>query len=155
MNVKKIDLIWAAVSMVIVGYSYYNGRLLFGIVVIYLLMAAVFVSHIIRIRRSLRNNVTVYGTVSDYFIDKKGSHFYPILKYTTEEGREVTSAYTVSDKKKRYEIGSEEVICYDPQDPMFFCFAGREDELTRDYVRFLFIGGVIAAIVLILAFATK
>jgi hypothetical protein len=38
---------------------------------------------------------------------------------------------------------------------MFFCFAGREDELTRDYVRFLFIGGVIAAIVLILAFATK
>ena len=103
MNVKKIDLIWAAVSMFIVGYSYYNGRLLFGIVIIYLLMAAVFVSHIIRIRRSLRNNVTVYGTVSDYFIDKKGSHFYPILKYTTEEGREVTSAYTVSDKKKRYE----------------------------------------------------
>ena len=73
---------------------------------------------------------------------------------STEDGREVTSAYTVSDRKKRYEIGSEEVICYDPHDPMFFCFAGREDELTRDYLRFLLIGGVIAAIVLIFAMST-
>jgi hypothetical protein len=154
MNVKKIDLIWAAVSMFIVGFSFYHGWLLFGFVLIYVLMAAIFTGHIMKIKKSIRNTVTVYGTVKDYFEKDKGRHVYPILTYTTEEGRDVTSTYTVQDNKKRYDIGSEELICYDPQDPMFFYFAGREEELTRDYVRFLFIGGALAAIVLILALAT-
>ena len=117
--------------MFIVGFSFYHGWLLFGFVLIYVLMAAIFTGHIMKIKKSIRNTVTVYGTVKDYFEKDKGRHVYPILTYTTEEGRDVTSTYTVQDNKKRYDIGSEELICYDPQDPMFFYFAGREDGLRR------------------------
>lgn len=140
--------------MFIVGYSYRIGRLLFGLVLIYVLMAVIFCWHIISVRKSLKRNITVYGTVKDYFEKDKGKHVYPILSYTTEEGRVVTSAYTVQDTKKRYDIGSEELICYDPKDPMFFYFAGREDDLTRDYTRFLLIGGIIAALLFIFALST-
>ena len=155
MKVKTLDIIWAAVSMAIVGYSFYNGWLLFGLVLIYLLMAVIFIVHIIKIRKSIKNNVTAYGTVTDYFKKKNGKRVYPIVRYTTEEGREITSTYSVQDTKERYAIGSEELICYDPRDPMFFYFAGQESELTRDYTRFLFIGGFIAAIVLMFAISTR
>ena len=151
MKVKTIDLVWAVVSMFIVGYSYLHGILLFGLVAIYGIMLVIFLFHILAIKRNIRKNVTVYGRVYDYVERKKGKGFSPIVKYTTEEGREVTATYSVQNKEKNYEIGSEELICYDPADPMFFYFAGHEDELFRDYVHFLFIGGVIAVILLIFA----
>lgn len=70
------------------------------------------------------------------------------MKYTTESGREITSVYTVEDRQKRFEIGDEELICYDPEDPMFFYFSGRENELTKDYFLFILIGGMISAVLL-------
>ncbi len=73
------------------------------------------------------------------------------MKYETETGREITSVYTVGERKQRYEIGDEEMICYDPDNPMFFYFANREDELTRDYFRFIIFGGIIAALLFIIA----
>ena len=151
MKVKIIDLIWAVISMFIVGYSYLHGILLFGLVAIYGIMLVIFLCHIVSMKKSIRKNITVYGKVTGYYEKNKGRHVYPIVKYTTTEGREVTAIYSVQDNEKKYETDSEELICYDPKDPMFFYFAGREDELTRDYTRFLYIGGVIAAILLIFA----
>ncbi len=151
MKVKTIDLIWAVISMFIVGYSYLHGILLFGLVAIYAMMLVIFLCHIVSMKKSIRKNITVYGKVTDYYEKNKGRYVYPIVKYTTEEGREVTATYSIQSKEKKYEIGSEELICYDPRDPMFFYFAGQEDELTRDYTRFLYIGGVIAVILLIFA----
>ena len=73
-----------------------------------------------------------------------------MVRYTTETGREVTSVYTVEDSKQRYEIGAEEMVCYDPDDPMFFYFSNRKEELYRDYVRFIVYGGAVSAILLLL-----
>ena len=99
MNVKKIDLIWAAVSMFIVGYSYYR-YLLFGIVAVYMLMAAVCFRHIIRIKNGLRNSSTVYGTVTDYFRTKKAA-FLPHTEIHHRGGRAVTSLYGVIESAMR------------------------------------------------------
>ena len=77
------------------------------------------------------------------------------MKYITETGREVTSVYTVEDRQKRYAIGDEELICYTPDDPMFFYFANRDYELSRDYFRFIVFGGVIAAAMLFYLLITK
>ena len=65
MKVDKLDLIWSAVSMVIVGVSYRRGALLKGLILIYILMAAVFLWHIYVIRRRMRNSIAVYGTITD------------------------------------------------------------------------------------------
>ena len=140
--------------MFIIGFSYLHGHLLYGLVAVYALMALIFIGHIIAVKKELKNNIAVYGTITDYFIKDKGRHFYPVVKYTTEEGRDVTSTYSVQDNKKRYEIGSEEMVCYDPRDPMSFYFSGREDELTRDYQRFLIIGGIIALVLIVVASLT-
>ena len=35
----------------------------------------------------------------------------------------------------RYELHSDVMICYDPEDPMFFYFPDRESDLTRTYTR--------------------
>lgn len=137
--------------MFIVGHSYLHGRLLFGLVAIYGIMLIIFLFHIFAMKRNIRKNIAAYGIVYDYVERNNGKRFLPVIKYTTEEGREVTATYSVQNKEKVYEIGSEELICYDPADPMFFYFAGKEDELFRDYVRFLIIGGVIAFLLLISA----
>ncbi|NLT08791.1 MAG: DUF3592 domain-containing protein [Ruminococcus sp.] len=152
MKVDKLDLAWSAISMVIVGYSYRHGALLKGLILIYILMAAVFLWHIYVIRRRMRGSIAVYGTITDYHGSKKNSSrfkgWYPVVKYTTETGREITSVYTVEDSQQRYEIGSEELICYDPEDPMFFYFSSKKDDLYKDYYRLLVFGGAIAAMLL-------
>lgn len=150
MKVEKIDIVWAAVSMVIVGVSFRKGRLIDGLLLIYGLMVLLFALHIYIIRRRLKNSVAVFGTITDYHVSRTKKGFYPIVKYETENGREITSVYTVEDRQKRFETGDEEMICYDPDDPMFFYFSGREYELTKDYYRFIFIGGVIAAVLFII-----
>ncbi len=150
MKVDKLDLIWSAVSMVIVGASYRRGALLKGLILIYILMAAVFLWHIYVIRRRMRNSIAVYGTITDYHNSRKNAGrlkgWYPVVRYTTETGREVTSVYTVEDSKQRYEIGAEEMVCYDPDDPMFFYFSSRQEDLYKDYFRLIVFGGAIAAL---------
>lgn len=137
--------------MFIVGYSYYHHKLIYGIIVIYAIMAVLFFLHIARIRRRMADSVAVYAVIKDYHSADKNTHFYPIVTYTTEDGRDVTTTYTVQDRKKRYEIGSEEMICYDPEDPMFFYFANRDGDLTKDYYRFIVIGAVISAVLFVIA----
>lgn len=137
--------------MFIVGYSYLHGLLIYGIILIYVLMAVLFFIHIARIRSRLSRGVSASATVKDYYERDKGKHVYPIVSYTTENGRNITSTYTVQDRKKRYEKGSEVTICYDPEEPMFFCFPDRRSDMTRDYSRFIIIGAVIAIILLITA----
>jgi hypothetical protein len=150
MKVERIDYIWAAASTLIVVVSFRRRQLPDGILLVYLLMAALFAYHIWKIRRSLKNSVAVYGTITGYHVSTKERDHFPIVKYTTEDGRTVTSTYTVADREERYEIDSEELICYDPQNPMFFYFSGREGELTRDYTRFLIFGAPLALLMLVL-----
>lgn len=149
MKVDKLDLLWSVVSMVILGVSYRRGALLQGLILIYVLMALVFLWHIYVIRRRVSNSIAVYGTITDYHGSKKNSSrfkgWYPVVRYTTETGREITSVYTVEDFQQRYEIGSEELICYDPDDPMFFYFSSRKEDLYKDYFRLIVFGGAIAA----------
>ena len=102
-----------------------------------------------RIRARLSRSVAVYGKVTDYHERDKGTHFYPIVTYTTEDDRDITSTYTVQDNKMRYELKSEIMVCYDPYDPMFFYFPEREGDMTRDYTMFIIIGGIIAIILFI------
>lgn len=150
MKVEKIDYIWAAVSMVIVGVSFRKGELINGLLIIYLLMALLFAYHIYTVRRRLNSSVAAVCTITDYYVSPTRKDFCPIVKYETENGREVTSVYTVSSRKKIYEIGEEATICYSPEDPMFFYFLGKEHELTKDYSMFILVGGVIAATLFII-----
>lgn len=150
MKVEKIDLAWAAASMLIVGISFRRRMLIQGLLLIYALMAILFIYHIFAVKRRLSGSIAVYGTIVEYHRSnvpgKKG--FYPVVKYETETGREMTSVYTVEDREMRYEIGDEKMICYDPDNPMFFYFSDRTDDLVKDYYRFIVFGGVIAGILL-------
>ena len=51
----------------------------------------------------------------------------------------------------RYELHSDVMICYDPEDPMFFYFPDRENDFFKQYKLSIIIGGVIAVILLIIA----
>lgn len=151
MKVEKIDILWSVISVFIVGISYRKDRLIYGLLLIYGLMVILFLYHIFKIRRSISGSIAVYGTITGYRASETKTESFPIVKYETETGREITSVYTVGERKQRYEIGDEEMICYDPDNPMFFYFANREDELTRDYFRFIIFGGIIAALLFIIA----
>lgn len=150
MKVEKIDYIWAAVSMIIVGVSYRRRHLPDGIILIYVLMAALFAYHIWKKKKSLGNGIPVTGTIVDYHTSQKLKECFPVVRYTTESGREITSVYTVAEREPEYEIGDEKMICYDPDDPMSFYFVGREDEMTRDYFRFIIYGAPVVLLMLVL-----
>lgn len=146
MKVEKIDYAWAVVSMFIVGISYRNRRLIEGLLLIYALMVVVFIFHILRIRKKMSGCLDSFGTITGYHTAKgRKKCCFPIVKYDTQTGREITSVYSVADSGMRYETGDVEIICYDPDDPTFFYFNSRKEELTRDYFRFIIFGGVIAA----------
>lgn len=151
MKVEKIDLLWAVVSMFIVGISYRRDELLKGLLLIYAIMLVIFMYHIWKVRKRISGSIAVYGTIVEYHTSRAGKKgYYPVVKYVTETGREVISVYTVEDGQKRYKIGDEELICYTPDDPMFFYFPNRDYELTRDYFRFIVFGGVIAAVLAVI-----
>lgn len=151
MKVDITDIIWAVVSMFIICYSYSHGWLIYGLILIYVIMTLLFFMHIASIRARLSRSKAVYGKVIDYHERDKGAHVYPIVTYTTEEDRDITSTYTVEDNKMRYELHSDVMICYDPEDPMFFYFPDRESDFFRTYTRSIAIGGVISVILLIIA----
>jgi len=150
MKVEKIDYIWAAISMIIVGVSFRRRNLPGGIILIYVLMAALFAYHIWKKKKSLGNGIPVIATVVEYHTSQKLRGCFPVVRYTTESGREYTSVYSVAERSPKYEIGEEKMICYDPEDPMFFYFVGREDEMTSDYFRFIIFGAPVALLMLIL-----
>ena len=151
MKVDITDILWAITSMFIVGWSYSHGWLIYGIVLIYVIMAVIFFFHIARKRATLSRGISAFATVKEYHEKDKGQHYYPVVTYTTEEGRKITSTYTVQDRKKRYEIGEEVMVCYDPDDPVFFYFPEREGDMTKEYTVFIVAGGIIALILLIIA----
>lgn len=146
MKTEKIDYVWSAVSMVIVAVSYLKGHLIYGLLIIYGLMVLLFYYHIFMVRRSISDSVAVFGTIIDYHEDRYTKRVFPIVQYTTAGGREITSVYSVSSKERKYEIGDEQLVCYSPDNPILFYFSGKEGELTKDYYRFIFIGGAIAAV---------
>ncbi len=151
MKVSIIDIVWSVVSMIVLAVSYLKGHLIYGLLIIYAMMFVIFYIHILKIRKSISESIAVYGEITGYHTEKTGKGFCPIVKYTTEDGREITSIYTIVEKKQRYETGTEIMICYDPEKPMSFYFAGQEDALTSTYYRFIIIGGIISAILLILS----
>ncbi len=150
MNVEKIDYIWAVLSFITVGVTYHFGCLLYGILGIYFLMVLLFLYHIFEIKKRLKNTVAVYGRITGYHTARgSGIHYYPVVNYETEDGREINSVYTIADSEQKYDIGDEEMICYDPDDPLFFYFANREAELTANYYRYMIFGGIPALFILI------
>lgn len=151
MKVGTADYIWAILAFVTVGVTFHYGCLLYGLLGIYVTMVLLFLWHISVVRKRLSRSVAVFGTVSDYHIATEVfKHYYPVLKYETEDGRPVSSVYTVADRKQRYEIGSQEMICYDPEDPIFFYFANRENDMLKDYYRYIIFGSIPALVVLII-----
>lgn len=151
MKVSTIDIIWAVVSMIVLAVSFKMGHLIYGLIIIYAVMTIIFFGHIFKIRAYMDKSVAVYGEIIEYHKEKTGKGFCPVVRYTTEDGREITSIYTVVSRKQHYETGTETMICYDPENPMSFYFMGREDELTATYYRFIIIGGIISVILLILS----
>lgn len=150
MKVNIIDYIWAALSVVTVCVSYHFGKLGYGVLIVYAFMAFIFASHIFKVRKQMSNSVAAYGTVMGYRTADGGRVIYPIVNYETEEGRDISSVYTIADKEEKYELGEEVMICYSPDDPMFFYFSDRTDELTGDYYRYILYGGIIAALLFII-----
>ncbi len=151
MKVNTDDYVWAVCSFILIGVSFHFGYLLYGILAVYILMVILFAGHIFKVKKRLSRSVAVYGTVTGYHESKgTGKYFYPILNYDTEDGRTVSSVYTIADKKQRYDTGSQELICYDPDDPIFFYFADRESDMTRDYYRYILFGSIPAVFVLIM-----
>lgn len=156
MKVGAADYAWAFLSLVTVGVTYHFDCLLYGLFTIYILMAGLFMWHIAKVRKRLSRSVAVFGTITDYHTSNElGKYYYPVLEYETEEGRTVSSVYTVADRKQRYELGSQELICYDPDDPIFFYFANRENDMVRDYYRYIVFGSIPALVVLILIIFTQ
>lgn len=151
MKVEKIDYLWSVISMIVVGVSFAKGHLIYGLLIIYGLMLILFYYHILKIRSYMAESVAVFGEITDYHEDRRSKRVFPIVRYTTAGGREITSAYTVSSKERRYEIGDEELICYSPDDPMFFYFSGKESELYKDYYRFIIVGGIVAAVLFVIS----
>ena len=150
MKVGLADCIWACISLVIVGVSFHFGMLLYGIIVIYLLMVGLFLWHIHDVKKRLSRTVAVFGKITEYRTAfEVGKRCYPVVEYETEEGELIEAVYSVSDTKQRYKVGDEEMVCYDPDDPMFFYFANRENDMTRDYYRFIMFGCIPAAAALI------
>ena len=151
MKVGVADYIWAIASFITVCVSFHYGNLLYGLLGIYIFMVALFMWHIFTVKKRLSRSVAVFGTISDYHEAKEvRKHYYPVVKYETEDGRPVSSVYTVADSVMRYEIGSQEMICYDPDDPIFFYFANRENDMVKDYYRFIIFGSVPALLVLLM-----
>ena len=154
MKVGTADYIWAILSFITIGVTFHYGYLLYGLLGIYVAMVLLFLWHIATVRKRLSRSVAVFGTISDYHIATEVlKHYYPILQYETEDGRPVSSVYTIADTKQRYEIGSQEMICYDPEDPIFFYFANRENDMLKDYYRYIIFGSIPALAVLILLIA--
>ncbi len=151
MKAGIIDIIWSVVSMIVLAVFYLKGYLIYGLLIIYAMMFVIFYIHILKIRKSISDSIAVYGKITGYHTTKTGKGFCPVVKYTTEDGREITSVYTIVERKKRYETGTEIMICYDPENPMSFYFTGREDDLTSTYYRFIITGGIISAILLVLS----
>lgn len=154
MKVEKIDYVWSVISVIIVGWSYRHRDLNGGLLVVYGMMLLLFLYHIFMIRRRMSGSVAVYGTIKDYHKNparKNGWH--PIVSYETEGGTSITSAYSVEWHEQYYDIGDEEMICYDPDQPEFFYFAGRENELVKDYFRFIVFGGALALALLVIRLA--
>lgn len=134
--------------MIIVGVSYRRRQLPDGIILIYILMAALFAYHIWKKKKSLGNGIPVFGKIVDYHTTQKIRGSFPVVRYTTEGGREYTATYSVAERQPKYEIGDEKMICYDPDDPMSFYFVGREEEMTNDYFRFIIYGAPVALLML-------
>lgn len=151
MKVSTIDIIWAVVSMIVLAVFFRMGYLIYGLLIIYGMMFLIFFIHILKIRKNTADSIAVYGEITGYHKEKTGKGFCPIVKYTTEDGREISSVYTVVERKQRYEIGTETMICYDPKNPVSFYFMGREDDLTSTYYRFITIGGIISVILFIIS----
>lgn len=150
MNTNKIDYIWAIISFIIVGVTFHYGVLLYGLLGIYLLFVLLMMTHIFSVKKIMDRTEAVYAEITDYReINGVPKHFYPVVKYETREGRTISSVYTVAAKSKIYEVGDEELICYDPEDPVFFYFSNRSFELTSHYYRYMIYGGIPALIVLI------
>ncbi len=148
MKIEFADYVWAVLSVIIVGASYMNGRLILGVITVYVLMAVLFFVHIMRLRKKMDGSVTVYGTITDYHEEhERYKLYYPVVNYVTEEGREISTVYMLGSRKMNYSIGSEERICYSPDDPMFFYFAEKEDELANKYYKYILITGIITAVI--------
>lgn len=151
MKVNTADIIWSVASMIVLAVSYRKGHLIYGLLIIYAMMAVIFFGHIFRIRKRMAESVAVYGEITEYHTSMTNKkRFCPVVKYTTEEGREITSIYTVEEKTRHYETGEEVMICYDPENPMSFYFMGRENDLTSTYYRFIIIGGITAVILFVI-----
>ena len=150
MKISAVDYIWAVCSVIIMCISFHYNHLGIGIIVVYVLMSAIFVRHILSVKKRMDTSIASFATITGYTQSKTGKFFYPKVKYETETGREINSVYTYTDRQKRYEIGDEEMICYFPDDPVSFYFAGRKEELTEDYFRYIIFGGVLCAILFII-----
>ncbi len=155
MKVNTIDIIWSVVSMILLAVFFKMGHLIYGLLIIYGMMFVIFFIHIFRIRKRMENSIAVYGEITGYHKEKTGKGFSPIVKYTTEDGREINSVYTVVERKQHYETSEKRMICYKPEKPVSFYFAGREDELTATYYRFIAIGGIISIFLFILSQINK
>ncbi len=150
MKVEKADYVWAVLSFIAVGVTYHFGYLLYGLLGIYAAMVMLFLYHIRKINKRIENTEAAYGKITEYHTEKTvGEYYYPVVEYETAEGELISSVYAYPDKKKRYEIGDEELIRYTPDDSMFFYFANREKELTEIYYRSIIVGGIAAAVVII------
>lgn len=151
MKVEKIDIVWAVISFVTVGITFHFGVLLYGLLGIYAAMSLLFLYHIRKINKRIEASEAAYAKITEYHIEKTTvEYFYPVAEYETAEGELVSAVYSYPDKEKKYEIGAEELIRYTPDEPLFFYFANRENELTEIYRKSIFLGGIAAAVIAVI-----
>ena len=149
MKITSIDCAWVAASWIAIVIGYHYRILAFSLFIAYALMVLTFLYHIRGIKKRISSSEAAVGTVTGYSTEKGSRLKYPIVTYDTAEGRHVTSIYSKGDKTERCEAGSEELICYDPADPMFFYFQNRENELTDVYFKCIIYGAVAAAALIV------
>lgn len=152
MKVEKIDYVWAVLSFIAVGVSFHFGYLLYGIVGIFLALAGLMFCHIAAVRKMFQRTVAVYGRVTGYHTDKGVvTHYFPMVSFETEDGRTIDTICSAADSKQKYEIGAEEMICYDPDDPMLFYFSSCENEFAGKYYKLMIFAVIAAAVTFIIS----
>ncbi|MGN0580677.1 MAG: hypothetical protein ACI4JE_07365 [Ruminococcus sp.] len=134
MKIDIFDILWCAVSMIIIAVSMWNHVLIKGLLIVFGALVFLCLLHIFRMRARFEESVAVYGEITGYKKYRSGK-VSPIVRYETEDEIPVEKEYACKRNVKEFMIGDSVVICYFPDDFRLFYFQGRENELNHYYIK--------------------